>query len=100
MKAFTALTLKYGSTSLLYLVPSITNCTSSAATAEADFVLNMIKDYPISYPVVLDVESTEMSALTPAQLADVINAFCKKVEAAGYYPMVYTNDTGFPRRSI
>ena len=33
-----------------------------------------------------------MSALTPAQLADVINAFCKKVEAAGYYPMVYTND--------
>ena len=66
--------------------------TTAAAEAEADFVLNLIKDYPISYPVVLDVESTEMSALTPAQLADVINAFCKKVEAAGYYPMVYTND--------
>ena len=66
--------------------------TTAAAEAEADFVLNLIKDYPISYPVVLDVESTEMSALTPAQLADVINAFCKKVKAAGYYPMVYTND--------
>ena len=46
--------------------------TTAAAEAEADFVLNLIKDYPISYPVVLDVESTEMSALTPAQLADVI----------------------------
>ena len=62
------------------------------AEAEADFVLNLIKDYPISYPVVIDVESSEMSTLTPAKLADVINAFCKKIETAGYYPMLYTND--------
>lgn len=62
------------------------------AEAEADFVLNLIKDYPISYPVVIDVESSEMSALTPSQLSAIINAFCKKVENAGYYPMVYSND--------
>jgi len=66
--------------------------TTAAAEAEADFVLNLIKDYPISYPVVIDVESTEMSSLTPTQLASVINAFCKKIETAGYYPMLYTND--------
>ena len=66
--------------------------TTEMAEAEADFVLNLIKDYPISYPVVMDVESSEMSTLTPAKLADVINAFCKKIETAGYYPMLYTND--------
>ena len=66
--------------------------TTAMAESDADFVLNLIKDYPISYPVVLDVEAQEMNNLTPAQLSDIINAFCKKVETAGYYPMVYTND--------
>ena len=66
--------------------------TTAMAEQEADFVLNLIKDYPISYPVVMDVEASEMSALTPTQLADIINAFCKKIETAGYYPMLYTND--------
>ena len=65
--------------------------TTAMAEQEADFVLNLIKDYPISYPVVLDVESEQMSALTPSALADVINAFCRKIENAGYYPMVYSN---------
>ena len=54
------------------------------AEAEADFVLDLIKDYPISYPVVIDVESSEMSALSPTELANVINAFCQKVEQSGY----------------
>jgi GH25 family lysozyme M1 (1,4-beta-N-acetylmuramidase) len=66
--------------------------TTAIAEQEADFVLNLIKDYPISYPVVLDVEDSSMSSLTPTQLANVINAFCKKIETSGYYPMVYTND--------
>ena len=66
--------------------------TTAMAESDADFVLNLIKDYPISYPVVLDVEAQEMNSLTPAQVSDIINAFCKKVETAGYYPMVYTND--------
>ena len=66
--------------------------TTQMAEQEADFVLNLIKDYPISYPVVFDVESSEMSALSPSELSAVINAFCKKIRAAGYYPMVYAND--------
>ena len=53
--------------------------TTAMAEQEADFVLNLIKDYPVSYPVVLDVESEQMSALTPSALADVINAFCRKI---------------------
>ncbi len=66
--------------------------TTAMAEQEADFVLSLIKDYPISYPVVIDVEAAEMSSLSPQQLADIINAFCKKIENAGYYPMYYTNE--------
>lgn len=66
--------------------------TEAMAKSEADFVLNLIKDYPVSYPVVMDVEASSMSALSPAQLSTVINAFCKRIKDAGYHPMVYAND--------
>ena len=66
--------------------------TTDMAVQEADFILDLIKDYPISYPVVFDVEASVMSTLTPAQLSDIINAFCKKIKEAGYYPMLYAND--------
>ncbi|MBP3926432.1 MAG: hypothetical protein J6D13_04525, partial [Clostridium sp.] len=66
---------------------------TSMAEQEADFVLNLIKDYPISFPVVFDAENAEtLGTLSPSEISDVINAFCRKVEAAGYYPMVYAND--------
>lgn len=66
--------------------------TTDMASQEADFVLNLIKDYPISYPVVFDVEASVMSTLSPAQLSDLINTFCDKIKGAGYYPMLYAND--------
>ncbi|MEG2452470.1 MAG: GH25 family lysozyme, partial [Clostridium sp.] len=66
--------------------------TTEMASQEADFVLNLIKDYPISYPVVFDVEASVMSTLSPTQLSDIINTFCGKIKAAGYYPMLYAND--------
>ena len=63
------------------------------AEEEADFVLKLIKDYPISFPVVFDAENAEtLGTLSPSEVSDVINAFCRKVEAAGYYPMVYANE--------
>lgn len=62
------------------------------AIAEADFVLNLIKDYPISYPVAFDAEANVLGDLGPARVSSIINAFCKRIEDAGYYPMVYAND--------
>ncbi len=63
------------------------------AQQEADFVLNLIKDYPISFPVVFDAEDAgSLGTLTPAQVSDVINAFCSRIRDAGYYPMVYANE--------
>lgn len=64
----------------------------AGAEAEADFVLNLIKDYPISYPIAYDMEDSSQSGLTPQQLAEMVNAFCSKIEAAGYYPLLYAND--------
>lgn len=62
------------------------------AEAEADFILDLIKDYPISYPVAFDIEDSSQSSLSPQQISDIINAFCSKIEAAGYHPMLYAND--------
>ena len=52
------------------------------AEAEADFVLDLIKDYPISYPVAFDVEAEVQRPLSPDLLADMINAFCRKIGRA------------------
>lgn len=67
--------------------------TPQMAVEEADFVLDLVKDYPISFPIAFDAEdSSTLGSLPPAQVTEIINAFCERVEAAGYYPMVYAND--------
>lgn len=66
--------------------------TAEEAEAEADFVLKLIKDYPISYPVAFDMEDSRQGKLSKSQLADMANVFCKKIAAAGYYPIIYAND--------
>lgn len=64
----------------------------AGAEAEADFILDLIKDYPISYPVAFDIEDSSQTSLSPTEISNIINAFCRKIEAAGYHPMVYAND--------
>ncbi len=67
--------------------------TVEMAEQEADFVLDLIKDYPISYPVAFDAEdSGTLGTLSPSQVSEIINAFCRKIEDAGYHPMVYANE--------
>lgn len=67
--------------------------TVEMAEQDADFVLNLIKDYPISFPVVFDAEDANtLGTLSPAEISNVINSFCRKIEAAGYHPMVYANE--------
>lgn len=63
------------------------------AEADAQFVINTIKDYPISYPVAIDIENdTVHGKMNSAELQAIIDAFCNKIKEAGYYPMVYAND--------
>lgn len=68
-----------------------------SAAQEAYFIIETLKEYPISYPVAYDVESQTIldANLSREQLAEQINTFCKIVSDAGYTPIVYGNNEWF-----
>ena len=66
--------------------------TPEMAEAEAEFVLNLIKDYPVSYPVAFDMEDDVQAVLSKEELAAIANAFCGRISQAGYYPIIYANE--------
>lgn len=66
------------------------------AEAEAAYVLQLLQDKPLSYPVVFDWEIAEVknsrtASATGEQITSYATAFCKKVKMAGYKPAVYFN---------
>ena len=70
------------------------------AKEEADYVINMLKPYNITYPVVIDVEEIfddtyRQMHLSKSELTDVIVAFCERIKTAGYTPMIYSNLSSF-----
>lgn len=69
------------------------------AAAEAQFVLEIIKDYPVSYPVAYDVESQHLldNGKTRQEITDQVNAFCQVIADAGYRPLVYANNEWLTR---
>ncbi len=67
--------------------------TPEMAIQEADFVLDLVKEYPISFPIAFDAEdSGTLGTLSPAEVTEITNAFCKRIEDAGYYAIDYAND--------
>lgn len=66
--------------------------TVEMAEAEADFVLDLIHDYPVSYPVAFDMEDSTQGNLSKEELAAIANAFCKKISDSGCYPIIYANE--------
>lgn len=78
--------------------------TVEEAEAEADFTLNLIKDYEISYPVAFDTEyvadpeaRSNVEEISDELRTDIIVAFCEKIKEAGYYPMVYASESWIRR---
>ena len=65
------------------------------AIDEANYVLEQIKDYPLSYPVIFDWEDIEAEARTDGmdsvQLTKNAIAFCDTITKAGYRAGVYFN---------
>ena len=67
--------------------------------AEADYMIKLLEPYrnKISMPVVMDVEYAgapgrlAAAKLSKAKQTSIALAFCKKIKAAGYTPMVYAN---------
>uniref|UniRef100_UPI00405787F3 GH25 family lysozyme n=1 Tax=Acetatifactor sp. TaxID=1872090 RepID=UPI00405787F3 len=65
------------------------------AVEEASFVLDQIKNYRISYPVFLDVESSggRGDRIDKTTRTAVIKAFCETIQRSGYTAGVYANKT-------
>ena len=66
------------------------------AREEADFVLEHVRNYPITYPIVLDVEEVLDKKARTAKMSQqdwtrVCIAFCERIKEAGYTPMIYGN---------
>ena len=63
---------------------------------EAQFVLEAIKSYSVTYPVIIDTEMLDVAeARTYGQSVsdrtDAVIGFCETIKTAGYVPMVYAN---------
>lgn len=75
--------------------------TEEEAIEEANYVLNLIKNYEVTLPVVIDFEyASDSSGLTgrlykanlsKSKQTAICKAFCKTVAAKGYTPMIYAN---------
>lgn len=70
------------------------------AIEEASMVLELIKDYKISYPVFLDVETSggRGDKIDAETRTDVIKAFCETIEDSGYTAGVYANKTWYEKK--
>lgn len=74
--------------------------TVEEALEEAELILSLVEPYKITYPIVIDIEEISgddgrNEALTPAELTDIVLAFCNRIKEAGYTPMIYCNLKGF-----
>ncbi|WP_164918988.1 GH25 family lysozyme [Caproiciproducens sp. NJN-50] len=60
------------------------------AQAEADFCLNILNGQKLDYPVAYDVEDKSQWGLSTDTLGQIVQAFCSKLQAAGYKTVVYS----------
>lgn len=70
--------------------------TIEEAKEEAEFVLEQIKDYKVTYPVIIDTEYVTTYAARANNLSrqlrtDIVKTFCEIVKESGYQPMLYSN---------
>ncbi|MCC8149913.1 MAG: hypothetical protein LIO96_00180, partial [Lachnospiraceae bacterium] len=68
--------------------------TVAEANAEADYVIQQLGSYTPDLPVVIDFEFYDggrTTSLSKAEGTATCNAFCAKIEAAGYDSCVYAN---------
>lgn len=71
---------------------------AALATKEAEHCLEAVKDYRLEYPIAFDWEYDSVNYCqrngvnpSPVLANKLAEAFCHKIESAGYYAMLYTN---------
>lgn len=62
----------------------------SMASEEADLCLNILNGRQLDYPVAYDVEDKSQLGLSTETLGQMVQAFCSKIQAAGYKTVVYS----------
>ncbi len=70
------------------------------AVEEAQFILERIAGYNITYPIAIDIETVDDKnargmTLTTAERTIVARTFCNTIRDAGYTPMIYGNNYSF-----
>ena len=72
--------------------------TVDEAVEEADYVLGLLDGAALAYPIAFDSEefavegvSSRLEELTRGEMTSIADAFCKRVEQAGYETMIYGN---------
>lgn len=72
-------------------------CTKQAR--QADFVLETLKNKKVEYPVYFDLEAPNgvdlSSLLDKAQVQEMLEIWCSKMEKSGYIPGIYCNQSTF-----
>ena len=78
--------------------------TTKEAVQEANYILNIVKNYSLDLPIVFDYEFSPSSKgrtnlawaegeLNKSKMTDITLAFCNTIKNAGYDVMVYANKT-------
>ena len=63
------------------------------ASLEADFVLEIIEGKTFEYPIYFDIEEKAQANLSKKQCTAIVEAFCTKLEQAGYWAGFYSYDS-------
>ncbi|WP_288529283.1 GH25 family lysozyme [uncultured Eubacterium sp.] len=78
--------------------------TTKEAVQEANYILNIVKNYSLDLPIVFDYEFSPSSSgrlnvawkegeLNKTKMTNITLAFCNTIKSAGYDVMVYANKT-------
>ena len=65
------------------------------AVRDAEFVIENLKGYKVSYPVAIDLEDKVQEDLSKEELGKIARAFADEIQSAGYTPMVYANENWY-----
>ncbi|MGN0341162.1 MAG: GH25 family lysozyme [Roseburia sp.] len=70
---------------------------AAQSVLDAQWVIDNLAGYPVSYPVAIDLEdwTTQGSKLSKTQITQIAKAFCDEIRKAGYTPMIYCNEAWY-----
>ncbi len=65
------------------------------ALRDAQFVIDNLDGYLVSYPVAIDIEDASQASLSKTTLGNIVKVFSNEIAAAGYTPMLYCNENWY-----